>query len=56
MNMFEELKAWADKHNVRYRIRKYDYMLYMDFESQTYADAIFSYNTETGNFTWYGGD
>jgi hypothetical protein len=56
MNMFEELRAWADKHNVRYCIRKYGHMLYMDFDSQTYVNAIFSYNTETGDFAWYGGD
>ncbi len=56
MNMFEELRAWADKHNVRYCIRKYGHMLYMDFDSQTYSDAIFSYNLETGDFARYGGD
>lgn len=58
MNVLEELCAWADKHGVRYRIRKYDdIMVYMDFvDSQTYSDAIFSYNNKTGDFAWYGGD
>ena len=56
MNMFEELKAWADKHNVRYRIRKCDHMLYIYFESQTYSPAAFAYNTKTGDFGWDGGD
>ena len=58
MNMFEELRAWADKHNVQYCIKKFGHVLDIEFDSQgqTSVDATFSYNTETGDFTWYGGD
>lgn len=56
MNMFEELRVWADKHNVQYCIRKFGHVLYIEFDGQTSVNATFSYNTETGDFTWYGGD
>ena len=56
MNMFEELKAWADKWNVQYIIREYGQMVYIEFEAQTYGIPQFSYNKETGDFLWYGGD
>ena len=56
MNMFEELKAWADKWKVPYSIREYDQMIYIDFDTQTYGIPCFSYNKVTGDFTWYGGD
>lgn len=56
MNMFEELKAWADKWNVQYTIREYGQMVYIEFDAQTYGIPQFSYNKETGDFLWYGGD
>lgn len=56
MNMFEELRAWADKHNVQYCITKFGHVLDIEFDGQTSVNATFSYNTETGDFTWYGGD
>ena len=61
MNMFEELRAWADKWKVPYSVRKYEQenygqVIYIDFDTETYGVPRFSYNTETGNFAWYGGD
>ena len=56
-DMFEELKAWADKWKVPYRTGKYDaVMVHIDFEAETYGTPTFSYNKETGDFAWYGGD
>lgn len=59
MNMFEELKAWADKWGVRYEEKPADekwvcHRLY--FDSETYYPAEFQYNPETNTFSWYGGD
>jgi hypothetical protein len=59
MNMFDELKAWADKWGVKYEEKLADeqwvcHRLY--FDSETYYPAEFQYNPETGTFSWYGGD
>ena len=56
MDVFEELKAWADKHNVKYTTREYYPVVYIEFDAQTYGIPQFSYNKETGDFAWYGGD
>jgi hypothetical protein len=56
MNMFEELKVWADKWKVPYKIREHSNMVYIEFDAQTYGIPQFSYNKETGDFLWYGGD
>ena len=58
MNMYEELKAWADKWGVKYDCTENSSNHYCDisFEGGTYSYATFSYNTETKEYTWYGGD
>ena len=58
MNMYEELKAWADKWGVKYDCIENSSNHYCDisFEGDTYHYATFSYNTETNDYTWYGGD
>lgn len=56
MNVFEELKAWADKWNVKYTTRNCGTAVYIEFDAQTYGIPQFSYNKETGDFLWYGGD
>ena len=48
MNIFDELKAWADKWNIQYTIRDYGSMVYIEFDTQTYGIPQFSYNRETG--------
>lgn len=58
-NMYDELKAWADKWGVPYREKLANetwavHQLY--FDSITYIDATFCYNPETGDYDWYGGD
>ena len=55
MNMFEELKAWADKYNVKHTIRDYGNLVYIEFDAQSYGITQFSYNKETGDLQWYGG-
>lgn len=59
MNMYEELKAWADKWGVKYTEKPADeqwvcHRLY--FDSETYYPAELQYNPKTGDFSWYGGD
>ena len=54
--MFEELKAWAEKWNVPHKIFEREGWKEISFDSITYDDATLSVNTETGEFTWYGGD
>jgi hypothetical protein len=54
--IFEELKAWADKWNVKYRIHESETCIYIFFDSISHEDPTFSYNKKTGNYTWYGGD
>ena len=56
LNMFEELKAWAEKWNVPHQIIEREGWKKITFDSITYYDAILSVNTKTGEFTWYGGD
>ena len=58
-NMYDELKAWADKWGVNYTEQLADdkwvcHRLY--FDSETYYPAEFQYNPETNNYSWYGGD
>lgn len=55
-DMFEELKAWAEKWKVPYSACEREGWKEISFMSITYDDAAMSYNTETGEFTWYGGD
>lgn len=59
MNKYEELKAWADKWGIAYTEHFADdknpvNQLY--FESITWNDPVFSYNPETDQHIWYGGD
>ena len=56
MDMLEDLKLWADRWKVPYTIQECGKIVCIDFASVTSLDATFSYNTETGNFVWYGGD
>ncbi len=56
MNVFEELKAWADKWGMQYTIRERGQVVNIYFDTQTYGIPQFSYNKETGDFLWYGGD
>ena len=56
MDMFDELKAWADKWKISYEIVESDGLKEISFNSITYYDATLSYNTSTGDYTWYGGD
>ena len=55
-NMFDELKAWAEKWKVSYEIEEHDDWKEISFTSITYYDATLSYNISTGEYTWYGGD
>lgn len=58
-NMYDELKAWADKWGVNYKEQLVDdkwMVSQIYFESITYYDATFSYNPKTGDYNWYGGD
>ena len=58
MKMYEELKAWANKWGVKYKEGTPDKSFgcnVIEFESITYDDAAFSYNPETGDYVWYGG-
>ena len=56
MNMYEELKAWAEKWNVPHQIVEDDNCVAISFDSITYYDATLNYNKKTGDYTWYGGD
>ena len=59
MNMYEELKAWADKWGVKYKEKPADehWVCHrLCFESETYYPAELQYNPKTGDFSWYGGD
>lgn len=56
MNMFEELKAWAEKWNVTHTITENSKCIEIMFDSATYSNPMLSYNKETGNYTWYGGE
>ena len=58
MNMYEELKAWADKWGVKYEcVENADnHCCDISFDGPTYDQATFSYNTETKDYTWFGGD
>lgn len=56
MNMFEELKAWADKWGAGYYIREDEHTIHIYFYGQSCSDAEFSYNKKTGDYCWFGGD
>lgn len=59
MNMYEELKDWADKWGVKYTESKANENWALDmicFECADYQDPAFGYNPKTGHFTWYGGE
>lgn len=56
MNMFEELKAWAEKWNIPHKVVEGDCCDEIYFDSCTYCDPLLSYNKETGDYCWYGGD
>ena len=56
MNMFEELKAWADKWNVGYTAEEDHTYVTIIFNSPDSMKPAFVYGKETGEFIWYGGD
>ena len=56
MNMYEELKAWADKWGVEYREVHASEMspnAGLVFNSLSYYPAVFEYHK---TFAWYGGN
>ena len=58
-NMYDELKAWADKWGINYTEQLADDKWQVNqlyFDSVTYSDATFSYNPITNRYNWYGGD
>ena len=59
MNIYEELKAWADKQGVAYTekpaTKKWP-IDYIEFDSMTWRPATFSFNPKTGDHAWYGGE
>lgn len=59
MNMYEELKAWADKWGIPYvEILANDKIGVnsLKFDSDTDLPAEFRYNINTGDYAWFGGD
>jgi hypothetical protein len=59
MNMYEELKAWADKWGIPYTETLADdkrAVNSLKFDSATYFPAELQYNPNTGDYAWYGGD
>lgn len=59
MDMYEELKAWADKWGVKYTeypaSEKWMFKsLY--FESIDYQEPAFEYDPKTGEYRWRGGE
>ena len=60
MNMFDELKAWADKWGVPYVVETLAdencAVNILKFDSITYNPAEFHYGPKTGVYIWYGGD
>lgn len=59
MNMYEELKAWADKWGIPYTETLADdrrAVNCLKFDSATDIPAEFQYNPNTGDYAWYGGD
>ncbi len=57
-NMYEELKAWADKWGIPYTIEEDPDGPVCDisFGGPCYFDATFSYNKKDKTYIWYGGD
>ena len=59
MNMYEELKAWADKWGIKYYeqpVEDNGKTFQIMFDSPSYSEPVFWYNTETEKHTWYGGE
>lgn len=56
MDMFEELRAWAEKWNIPHAITEDEECIRIGFDSVTYEDPMFSYNKTADSFAWYGGD
>ena len=57
--MYEELKAWADKWGIPYtEILANNWRAFnsLKFDSVTDLPAEFHYNSNTGDYNWYGGD
>ena len=59
MNMYEELKVWADKWGVKYTeylaSGKYSFnCLY--FDSMDYQEPSFEYDPKTDEYRWRGGE
>lgn len=64
MNMYEELKAWADKWGVKYteypatEAETEDWALDMIYFNDCCdnQEPAFGYDPKTGHHTWYGGE
>lgn len=59
MNMYEELKAWADKWGIPYTealANDKRAVNTLKFDSMTDFPAEFQYIPDTGDYAWFGGD
>ena len=59
MNMFEELKAWADKWGVKYQVyepcEQSPYQV-ITFDCCDNSEPLFAYNPTNGWGFWQGGE
>ena len=59
MNMYEELKAWADKWGVKYTVseptEQWPYYV-IAFDCCDYQEPTFHYNPKDGWNFWHGGE
>lgn len=56
MNMYEELKAWAEKWGIDHIVCERGNLVDIEFSGPCWYNATFSYNKERNSYIWYGGD
>ncbi len=59
MNMYDELKAWADKWGIKYtefQANEHWALNMIYFTCNDYQEPAFVYDPKTGHHTWYGGE
>ena len=59
MDMFEELKAWADKWGIKYEVSEpTDKWVFKSivFNCLDYQEPTFNYNPSDGHHYWTGGE
>ena len=56
MNMFEELKIWADKWGVKYNVYEQGSYQVITFDCSDNSEPTFNYDKETGWGFWQGGE